>query len=118
MTIVLYHNPRCPKSRKTLQLIEEKGISPKIVEYLKTPPGTEELLELAELLGLRVADMVRTGETAFAEVRDSVSMDDDRALASAISENPILLQRPIVVETDAGIAVIGRPPENVLRLIE
>jgi len=117
MTIVLYHNPRCSKSRKTLQLIEEKGIKPKIVEYLKTPPGTEELLELAELLGMRVAEMVRTGEPAFADIKDTVSMDDDRALAKAISDNPILLQRPIAVETDTGIAVIGRPPENVLRLL-
>ena len=117
MTIVLYHNPRCSKSRKTLQLIEENGITPKIVDYMKTPPSTEELLELAELLGIRVAEMVRTGEAAFADIRDTVSMDDDRALARAISDNPILLQRPIAVETDSGTAVVGRPPENVLQLI-
>lgn len=117
MTIVLYHNPRCSKSRKTLQLIEEHGIKPNIIEYLKMPPSAEELLELAELLGLRVAELVRTGESAFADIKDTVSMDDDRALANAISANPILLQRPIAVETDSGIAVIGRPPENVLRLI-
>lgn len=117
MTIVLYHNPRCSKSRKTLQLIEENGIMPKIVDYMKTPPSAEEVLELAELLGVRVAEMVRTGEDAFADISDTVSMDDDRALARAISENPVLLQRPIAVETDSGTAVIGRPPENVLQLI-
>lgn len=117
MTIVLYHNPRCSKSRKTLQLIEEKGITPEVIEYLQAPPSAEELLELAELLGVRMADIVRTGENVFAEASGHISMEDDRALAKVISENPILLQRPIAVETDSGLAVIGRPPENVLQLI-
>ena len=117
MTIVLYHNPRCSKSRKALQIIEDQGITPQIIEYLKMPPSAKELLELAELLGLRMAEIVRTGEPAFAAIRDTVSLADDRALARAISENPILLQRPIAVDTDTGEAVIGRPPENILELI-
>ena len=117
MTIVLYHNPRCSKSRKALQLIEDQGITPQIIEYLKMPPSAKELLELAELLGLRMAEIVRTGEPAFAAIRDTVSLADDRAVARAISENPILLQRPIAVDTDTGEAVIGRPPENILGLI-
>lgn len=117
MTIVLYHNPRCSKSRKTLQILEDNGVTAQIIEYLKMPPSPKELLELAELLGVPMAEIVRTGEPAFAAIRDTVPLADDRALARAVSENPILLQRPIAVDTDTGEAVIGRPPENILELI-
>jgi len=118
MNITIYHNPSCSKSRKTLELIEEQGITPRIVEYLKTPPNAETVLILASQLGVTVADMLRSGESDFAAIVEKASVDDEAALAAALKDHPKALQRPIVVDEDAGRAVIGRPPETVLTLLQ
>jgi arsenate reductase len=117
MKLTIYHNPSCSKSRKTLQIIEEHGINPRIVEYLKNPPDAGRVLELARQLGVNVVDMLRPAEADFAALTECVSKEDDAALAAGLQHNPKALQRPIVVDEDADKAVIGRPPENVLALL-
>ena len=117
MSITIYHNPRCSKSRKTLEILETQGISPTIVEYLSTPPDADTLLRLASLLGLRLADLLRRGEDAFKNA-DNVPMEDDHALAAWLHDNPVVLERPIVVDENKNRAVVGRPPENVLTLLQ
>lgn len=118
MSITIYHNPRCSKSRKTLELIESQGITPTIVEYIASPPDADTLLCLANLLGIPIADLLRRGEDAFRDAGDAVPLDDEQALAAWIHDNPRVLQRPIVVDAENGRAVLGRPPENVLDLLK
>ena len=117
MTITIYHNPACSKSRKTLEIIKEHGIEPKIVEYLKQPPDAATTEHLAALLGVNVADLLRRTESDFTDADDLPSLDDDAALAEWIRQHPRVLQRPIVFDPEGDRAVIGRPPENVLQLI-
>ncbi len=117
MAIRIYHNPRCSKSRQTLQLIEEAGVEPEIVLYLQDAPAADEIVTVAGRLGLAVADLLRRGESTFKEAEDLPELDDDAALASWLTRNPIVLQRPIVVDTETGRAVVGRPPENVAELL-
>ena len=117
MTITIYHNPRCSKSRKTLELIEAAGVSPTIVEYLREPPDAATILELASMLDVSVADLLRRGEAEFKEASDLPDLADDSGLAEWVFRNPKVLQRPIVVDDTQPAAVIGRPPENVLALI-
>ena len=118
MNMTIYHNPRCSKSRKTLEIIQENGIKPNIVEYLRQPPEAARTEHLAALLGLKVADLLRRSEADFVEADDLPSLDDDAALAAWIEDHPKVLQRPIVVDDDRDVAVIGRPPENVLELLK
>ena len=113
--IIIYHNPRCSKSRQTLQLLREAGIEPTIVEYLKTPPGKEEIMKLSQLLGLRPKDFVRRVEKDFKDNHLSEFLEDDDKIIEAMSLFPKIIERPIIVS--AGRAVIGRPPENVQKLI-
>ena len=117
MNITIYHNPRCSKSRKTLEIIQKAGIEPNIVEYLKTPPEPSRTEHLAALLGLDVAALLRRSEADFAEAEDLPSLTDNAALAAWIEAHPKVLQRPIVVDDDRDVAVIGRPPENVMDLL-
>jgi arsenate reductase len=117
MSITIYHNPRCSKSRNTLEIIREKGIEPEIIEYLKNPPAPETTLRIAGLLQKHVAELVRTNEAAFNEAEDTLALNDDDAIAAWIHDNPVVLQRPIVVDNEKNRAVIGRPPENVLELL-
>ena len=117
MSITIYHNPRCSKSRKTLELLEQAGIEPTIVEYLGTPPSAEDTLRHARLIGVRVADLLRRGEDEFRNASDLPDLDDDAALAAWLESHPRVIERPIVVDEENGRAVIGRPPENVLDLI-
>ncbi len=112
----IYHNPRCSKSRATLELLRTHGIEPEIIEYLKTPPPTKDLQALLAKLGLQARDIVRTGEAEFKEARVDLSAADDETILALISSHPKLLQRPIV-ETERA-ARIGRPPEQVLELFE
>ena len=116
MKLTIYHNPRCSKSRKTLELIENKGIKPTIVEYLKNPPDAQTVLRLARLLDMPVSDILRHGEDDYALLTASAGSDDN-ALAAGLASHPKALQRPIVVDEEADTAIVGRPPENVLSLI-
>ena len=113
--VTLYHNPRCSKSRKALQLIESEGITPDIVEYLKHPPSYQELVKLLDLLGLEPRQLMRTGEKLYKENHlDDPNLSRDE-LIEAMVEHPKLIERPIVIHQ--GKAVIGRPPENILEII-
>jgi arsenate reductase len=115
MTVAIYHNPRCSKSRAALQLLQERGIKPKIVEYLKTPPSEAELKSILKRLGLKPQDLMRDCEPRYVELGlKERQLDDDEAIALMI-ENPILIERPIVVS--GGKAAIGRPPEKVLEIL-
>lgn len=115
MNVTIYHNPRCSKSRATLKLLEERGLEPDIVEYLKTPPDTATLKKLLQMLGLKPRQLLRTKETAYGEAGlDDTSLSDDAVIAAMIA-HPILMERPIVIVGNR--AAIGRPPENVLKLI-
>ncbi|MDQ3232546.1 MAG: arsenate reductase (glutaredoxin) [Pseudobdellovibrionaceae bacterium] len=105
----IFHNPRCSKSRETLSLIQEQGIKPEIVEYLKTPPTVEELKALLALLKIRPRDIIRTKDETFALL--NLNLDDDAAVLVALAQHPELLERPIVVRD--GRAVVARPPEKV-----
>jgi arsenate reductase (glutaredoxin) len=112
---VLYHNPRCSKSRETLALLLDHNVSAEVVEYLKTPLTAAEVKALAEKLGDDARRMIRTKEPAYAESGlDADSGLDD--VAEAIANAPILLERPILVVGDK--AAIGRPPEDVLALLD
>ena|SRR5579862_2959321 len=113
MTVTIYHNPRCGKSRQTLALIEKRGIAPRIVEYLKTPPDAATLKRLLKQLGLKPAQLVRKKEAAEAKI-DPAKLSDD-ALVAAMVKHPIVIERPIVVNGDK--AALGRPPENVLKIL-
>ena len=115
MTITIYHNPRCSKSRQTLTLLEERGVKPKIVEYLKTPPSAAELKRILQKLGLKPRDLMRSGEPVYAALGLKDKALTDEALIRLMVENPILIERPIVVAGDR--AAIGRPPESVLDIL-
>jgi arsenate reductase len=115
MSVVIYHNPRCSKSRETLELIRGKGIEPKIVEYLKTPPSAKELKSLVARLGIAPRDLIRKKEAPYKDLGlDDPKLSDD-ALIKAMVENPVLIERPIVVKGDK--AALGRPPEAVLKIL-
>jgi len=113
MSVTIYHNPRCSKSRQTLELIREKGVEPQIVEYLDTPPSAAELKDILSKLGMSAAQIVRKKE-AKEEGIDVEALDND-ALIEALAAHPRAIERPIVVK-DAK-AVMGRPPQNVIDLI-
>ncbi len=110
----IYHNPRCTKSRETLQLIQEAGMDVEIIEYLNNPPTVAELKEVIGLLGIKPADLLRKGEAIFKENYKGKNFSDDEWI-TIMTENPKLIERPIVIQN--GKAVIGRPPERVLELM-
>ena len=112
----IYHNPRCSKSRATLELLRARGIEPEIIEYLKTPPAPETLKALLGKLGLEPGEVVRTGEPEFKEADVDLATADENTILGLIADHPKVLQRPIV-ETERD-ARIGRPPEQVLELFE
>ena len=115
MTVTIYHNPRCSKSRETLKLIETRGLKPKIVDYLKTPPSAAELKAVLKRLGLKPEELLRTGEPRYAELGLKDRQLEADALIALMVANPILIERPIVVAN--GKAAIGRPPETVLEIL-
>lgn len=117
MKLTIYHNPRCSKSRKTLELLEENGIRPTIRRYLEEPPTADELIGLAGSLDRPLRELLRTGEDEFRDARDALALDDDAALAAWLADHPRVIERPVVIDEDSGRAVLGRPPENVLALI-
>jgi len=142
MPVTIYHNPQCSKSRQTLKLLEEHGIKPQIVEYLKNPPSESELKHLLKLLGLKPRELLRKKETEYKQAKLDKPDLSDAEIVRAMVKYPRLIERPIVVvsgdvqgRTSAAIApsgeantargkpgaatkaVLGRPPENVLKII-
>jgi arsenate reductase len=112
----LYHNPRCSKSRQALALLEERGYSPEIIEYLNTPPDVQTLRQLLAKLGLKPRDILRKKEKEYLDLGlDNEALTDEQIL-QAIVKAPKLLERPILVRGDR--AAIGRPTENLLPLLE
>ncbi len=116
MQITIYHNPRCSKSRATLQLLADQGIDPRVVEYLESPPTARELAGLARALGADARSLLRTGEAEYTELGLGDASVDEARILEAIAAHPKLLQRPIVVSGDQ--ARIGRPPERVLEILQ
>ena len=115
MTVTIYHNPRCSKSRQTLTLLQEKGIDPQIVEYLKEPPSTAELADILDKLDLEPRALMRRKEAAYKENKLADEALSTDTLIQAMADNPILIERPIVLAN--GKAAIGRPPEAVLEIL-
>ncbi len=115
MSVKIYHNPRCTKSRQTLQLLQEKGIQPEIVEYLKTPPSAADLSSLLNQLGMEPRELMRKGESEYKDNGLDDKSLDRQTLIDAMVRHPILIERPIVVAN--GKAKIGRPPEAVLEIL-
>ncbi|HEY0635163.1 MAG TPA: arsenate reductase (glutaredoxin) [Gammaproteobacteria bacterium] len=115
MTTTLYHNPRCSKSRQTLELLRERGVEPVVIEYLKSPPTKEQLKEALRLLGIGPRDLLRRSEMEYtAHNLDNPDLDDE-AVIEVMLAHPILIERPIVIHD--GKAVIGRPPERILEIV-
>lgn len=112
--VTIYHNPRCSKSRETLELLRDRGIEPSVIEYLKEPPDARTLKTLLKQLGIRASDLIRKKEKEFAELGLGKKVDDEDALVRAMVKHPILIERPIVVSGSK--ARLGRPPEKVLEL--
>ena len=115
MSVTLYHNPRCSKSRQTLELLQARGISPEIVDYLKTPPDAATLGRILDLLGLKPRELMRKKEAEYAANKlDDPGLSRD-ALIAAMVAHPILIERPIALAQ--GKAALGRPPETVLAIL-
>jgi len=111
----IYHNPRCSKSRKTLQIIRDHGVEPEVIEYLKKPPTESELKKISNLLGLNPKHFVRINENDFKESGLSKKTSDNAAMFELMARFPKVIERPIVISNDR--AIIGRPPENVLKIL-
>ena len=115
MSVTIYHNPRCSKSRETLNLLQSKNIEPSVVEYLKTPLSHEQISILVSQLGFNSArDLMRTKEEKY-KALNLKDENDESVLITAMVENPKLIERPIVVNNNK--AALGRPPENVLSVL-
>src|SRR5262245_22410646 len=115
MPVTIYHNPKCSKSRQTLELLRERGLTPNVIDYLKTPPSAKELDALLKKLAIEPRALMRTKEDAYREA----GLDDPELtraqLVAAMALHPILIERPIVV--NGARAAIGRPPEKVLEIL-
>lgn len=115
MSVILYHNPECSKSRATLDLLKERGIQPEIVEYLKTPPSAERLKDILARLGMKPRELMRRKEEEYDALGlDNPALTDDELIAAMVA-HPILIERPIVLAQ--GKAALGRPPERVLDIL-
>jgi arsenate reductase len=110
----IYHNPRCSKSRETLALLQEKGVSPEVVEYLNDIPSAKELKEIINKLGIKPDQLLRKGEAIYKSDFKGKELSDDQWIDAMIA-NPKLIERPIVIKDNK--AVLGRPPANVLELL-
>lgn len=114
--VVIWHNPRCSKSRQTLKLLQEHGIEPRVRRYLEDPPAEAELDRVLELLELEPRELMRRKESAYRENGlDDEELDRSR-LIRAMHEHPVLIERPVVLA--GGRAALGRPPENVLDILD
>jgi len=115
MTVTMYHNPRCSKSRQALKLLQDRGVEPRIVEYLKTPPDAGTLKSILKKLGMEPRALMRRKEAPYKELKlDDPSLGEDALIAGMVA-NPVLIERPIVLAN--GKAALGRPPEKVLEIL-
>nr|WP_319390463.1 arsenate reductase (glutaredoxin) [uncultured Cohaesibacter sp.] len=114
MSTTIWHNPRCSKSRQTLELIESKGETPEIRKYLEDAPSVAEIRDVLGLLGIEPRALMRTGEALYKEL-GLADVSDDDALIKAMADNPKLIERPVVIKN--GKARLGRPPESVLEIL-
>ena len=112
----IYHNPHCSKSRATLALLEENGIEHDVIRYLETPPDVDALRRITDAMGCSIHELMRKGEARYKELGIGDGDRDEEALLLLVAQNPILLERPIVLYGDR--AAMGRPPENVLTLFQ
>ncbi len=115
MSVVIFNNPRCSKSRQTLQLLQENGVEPEVVEYLKTPPSKARLEQILKILGLTPRQLMRNKESEYKEQGLADESLTQAQLIDAMLATPKLIERPIVINGDK--AAIGRPPENVLEIL-
>ncbi len=115
MKVIIYHNPRCTKSRQTLQLLRDNGIEPEIVEYLQTPPDKKTLIGILAMLGIGPRELMRRNEAPWKQLGLDNPAIGRNELIEAMLKHPILIERPIVVAGKK--AAIGRPPENVLEIL-
>ena len=115
METVIYHNPRCSKSRQTLDLLRQRGIEPTIIDYLKNPPDARTLGDILGLLNMEPRDLMRKNEPIYRELGLDDPGLDRTALIDAMTAHPILIERPVVLAQ--GKAALGRPPENVLNIL-
>ncbi len=114
-TVTIYHNPRCSKSRQTMNLLEQKAITPTVVKYLDTPPDAKTLANILDMLGLEPRELMRKGEAQYTDLKlDNTELSREQ-LIQAMVEHPRLIERPIVVNGDK--AALGRPPEQVLTIL-
>jgi|SRR5690554_751554 len=114
-SITIYHNPRCSKSRQTLALLQERGIEPEVIEYLKTPPTPAELKQTLTALGMQPQELLRTGEDEYKANDLANFKGSNDALIDLMCVHPKLIERPIVINGDK--AKVGRPPESVLKIL-
>ena len=115
MTVTIYHNPSCSKSRQTLEIIKNKGIEPIIIEYLKVPPTKDKIKEILSILGYAPRDLMRKKESVYIENKLEDSSLSNDALINFMVKNPILIERPIIICNNK--VAIGRPPEKVLDIL-
>lgn len=115
MTLEIWHNPRCSKSRQTLALLEERGLSPDIIKYLDTPPSAERLAEILARLGRSPRELMRTNEADYKAQGLADKALSDQDLIAAMVATPKLIERPVVITADK--AAVGRPPESVLEIL-
>jgi len=113
--IIIYHNPRCSKSRKTLEMLRERGHEPKVIEYLKTPPSRDTLNAVLQLLKMEPRDLIRTKEPIYKQTNLDNPELSHTEIIDVLIKHPILIERPIVLAN--GRAALGRPPENVLKIL-
>ena len=114
MSVVIWHNPRCSKSRQTLALLEENGVTPNIRLYLEDVPSAAELASVIQILGRAPRELMRTKEAEYKE-QNLASINDDDTLIASMIKTPKLIERPIVINGNR--AAVGRPPEDVLKVI-
>ena len=115
MSVTIYHNPRCSKSRQTLSLLQEKSININVIEYLKTPPDISQLKQILKQLGYEPRQLMRKSEQIYKDLGLGNENKTAEDLVNAMAQNPILIERPIVLSGEK--AAIGRPPESVLNIL-
>jgi arsenate reductase len=115
LKVQILHNPRCSKSRATLQLLNDQGIEPEIILYRDSPPSTEQLTKILSQLNMQPRDLIRKGQSEYKEMALDNEQLSDAELIAAMIKAPILIERPIVLAN--GKAAIGRPPESVLNIL-